>query len=120
MILSLTRQDVRFYLHVICPLLGFGLGGVGRRFSYRERDRNSRRGGKVGISRVGRDFQGVVGTGGNLFSVFAGFHSSVFSTALLGVCEWPALIIESSHHMRAIAQRHPPVQMLVNRHRTTS
>ncbi|MFL6449851.1 MAG: hypothetical protein ACJ746_19535, partial [Bryobacteraceae bacterium] len=55
-------------------------------FSFRERDRGGRRSGKVGISRLLRDFQGVVGTGGNLLLVFAGFHSSVFSTALLLVC----------------------------------
>ena len=44
----------------------------------------SRRGGKVGISRLWRDFQGSVGAGGNLLLVFAGFHAPAFSTALFG------------------------------------
>src|SRR3954462_15165931 len=66
----------------------------------------------------GRDFQGVVGSAGNLLLVFAAFHKSVFSTALLGLCERPPLTVEPPHHMRAVAQRPPPVQMFVNRHPT--
>ena len=86
-------------------------------FSFGERDRGRRRSGKVGISRLLRDFQGVVGTGGNLFLVFAGFHGSAFSTAHLFVCfgEWLAVAIESPHYMRAIAQRHPSVEVFMNR-----
>src|SRR3954453_2979669 len=110
-----------------CPLLltrdlsafGFRLGGVSRLYFALHQTSRSRGGGKVGISHRGRDFQGVVGSGGNLVSVCTGFHSSVFSTALVGLCERPPLAIEPSHHMRAVAQRHPPVQMFVNRHRTT-
>src|SRR5262249_51709105 len=48
----------------------------------RDRSHRCRRGGKVEISRLLRDFQGSVGAGENLFSVFAGFHAPVFSMAL--------------------------------------
>src|SRR3954471_23213085 len=89
-----------------CPLLltrdlsafGFGLGGVSRLYFALHQTSRSRGGGKVGISHRGRDFQGVVGSGGNLVSVCTGFHSSVFSTALVGLCERPPLAIEPPHH----------------------
>jgi hypothetical protein len=62
-----------------------------------------------------------VGNGGNLLLVFAAFHNSVFSTALwLGLFgEWPALAVKARDHMRAIAQRHPSVEVFMNRDRTT-
>jgi len=49
--------------------------------------------------------------------VFAAFHTSVFSTALLFVpfAQWPSLAVEAPYHMRAVAQRHSPVEMFVNR-----
>ena len=107
---------------MICPLLSFGLGGVSRLvFSFTHASRGRRRGGKVGISRVMRDFQGAVGTGGNLLLVFAGFHSSVFSTALLwvGFHEWPPLPIEAPHHVRPLAQRHASIEMFMDGNRAT-
>src|SRR5271165_5627483 len=52
--------------------LGFGFGLC---FSLGENRSRSRRGGKVGISRFGRDFQGSVGAGENLSLVFHGFHA---------------------------------------------
>jgi hypothetical protein len=39
-------------------------------------------GGNVGISRVLRDFQGTVGSVGNLLPVFHAFHGPGISTAL--------------------------------------
>jgi len=60
-------------------LVGFGFGLC---FGFGQNRSRSRRGGKVGISRSGRDFQGSVGAGGNLLLVFAGSHAPAFSTAL--------------------------------------
>jgi len=57
-----------------------------------------------------RDFQGAVGTEGNLPLVFRGFHGPAFSTALR-VCR------EAAHHMRPVADGEVPVQMLVDGHR---
>src|ERR1035438_4483663 len=63
-------------------LVGFGFGLC---FGFAQNRSRSRRGGKVGIPRLLRDFQGSVEAGGNLLLVFAGFHAPAFSTALLGV-----------------------------------
>ena len=62
------------------------------------------------------DFQGAVGTVGNLLLVFHGFHGPAFSTALrrrswLG--GW-----EATDHVRAVADRHGAVQVLMDGHRT--
>src|SRR5438270_13168418 len=83
----------------------FGLGGVSRVWLSFTRTNRSRCGGKVGISRVGRDSQGGVGSGGNLRLVFAGFHTSGFSTALLFAKfrEWPLLVIEPPDNVRSVA-----------------
>src|ERR1051325_11195810 len=75
-----------------------------------------RRGGKVGISRLLRDFQGSVGAGENLLSVFAGFHAPVFSTALRFRFDVQRLAVAAvpSHQMRAEANRDGPVQVLMD------
>src|SRR6202040_3007808 len=91
---------------VSCSLLpDFGFG-----------KRSRRRGGKVGISRGGRDFQGTVGDVENLSLVFDGFHGPVFPTALFrgGLLERTSAGIESADHMRAVADRYGPVQVFVN------
>src|ERR1035437_894005 len=93
----------------LCFCLGRFLGDDNRR----------RRGGKVGISRLWRDFQRSVGGGGNLLLVFAGFHAPVFSTALF--CDWMdqlfSLTVEATHHVRAEPDRDVAIQVLVDRHR---
>jgi hypothetical protein len=69
----------------------------------------------VGIARCRRDFQGRVGTGGNLGLVFAGFHAPAFSTALFGVNRF-TVRSESSHYMGAESYRYTSIQMFVDRH----
>src|SRR5207244_12654199 len=79
----------------------------------------SRRGGKVGISRLWRDFQGSVGAGENLLLVFAGFHAPAFSTALRGRTPARQLFSRaavSSHHVRTEPDRHGFIQMFVDGH----
>ena len=96
--------------------LGFGFGFC---FGFGQNRNRRRRGGKVGISRFVRDFQGSVGAGGNLFLVFAGFHAPAFSTALFG---WytaqllPAAAI-APHYVRAVADGDGFVQVFVDRYR---
>src|ERR1700692_1215487 len=83
-------------------------------FGFRKRSR--RRGGKVGISRGGRDFQGTVGAVGNLVLFFHGFHGPAFSTALFGggLLKRMSTTVEPADHMRAVADRHGSVQVFVN------
>ena len=78
-----------------------------------------RRGGKVGISRLLRDFQGSVGAGGNLLLVFTGFHAPVFSTALSFdlVGERLTAAVVTANHMGAVPDGHRSLQVLMHRHR---
>jgi hypothetical protein len=79
---------------VICPLCetkrcghqaaAFLVLGLAFAFLFLQNRSRRRRGGKVGISRFPRDFQGSVGAGENLLLVFAGFHAPAFSTRSLG------------------------------------
>ena len=84
--------------------------------------RRSRRGGKVGISRLWRDFQGSVGAGGNLLLVFAGFHAPAFSTALrwFGVIQFLSAVVKVPHYVWSEADRNRPVQVLMDCYRTSS
>ena len=85
----------------------------------RENRSRSRRGGKVGISRFGRDFQGSVGAGENLLLVFHGFHAPAFSTAL-GVAftdQRHSLTVEPPHHVGAVTDRNRLIQVLMDRYR---
>jgi len=95
-------------------LLGFGFG-----FCLWEGRSRYRRGGKVGISRLLRDFQGSVGAGENLLLVFPGFHAPVFSTALANGrgAEWAAIRIIVPDDVRSEPDRHRFVKMLVDRYR---
>src|SRR5712692_4611764 len=99
------------------PLGGLGVGfGL---WSCDDRTRR-RRGGKVEISRLVRDFQGSVGAGENLLLVFAGFHAPAFSTALFRVC-WDQLVsfpVKTAHHVRPVTDRDRRIQMLVDGYRT--
>src|SRR3982751_2762976 len=72
-----------------------------------------RRSGKVGISRVGRDFQGRVGAGGNLILVFAGFQAPAFSTALLRL-SCPATRAPVGYEVRAVSHGDLSVQMFMH------
>ena len=97
-------------------LVGFGFGLC---FGFGQNRSRSRRGGKVGISRSGRDFQGSVGAGENLLLVLAGFHAPAFSTALLG---WRAdqlvsRAAKTSYDVRAVADRDRSIQVFVNGYR---
>ena len=65
-----------------------------------------------------RDFQGAVGTGENLLLVFNGFHGPAFSTALRLFADGPAGSRVAAEHVRSIPDRHRPIQMLMNGHRT--
>ena len=96
--------------------LGFGFGLC---FSLRQNKSRSRRGGKVGISRFVRDFQGSVGAGENLLLVFAGFHAPAFSTALFStwVDEPFSLAVIAPHHVGTEPDRDVAVQVLVDRYR---
>src|ERR1700685_2497526 len=93
-------------------LWGFGFGLCFGLWQNRSR---SRRGGKVGISRLWRDFQGSVGAGGNLLLVFAGLHAPAFSTALLcrGRAEFLTVAVELSHYVRPVTDRHRLVEVFV-------
>ena len=87
-----------------------------------EEERNrSRSGGKVGIPPGLRDFQGTVGTVGNRFVVFHGFHGPAFSTALRELFRAGRARLAggrvAAHHVRPIADRHVPIQMLMDGHR---
>src|SRR5690349_11068764 len=84
--------------------------------------RPRRRGGKVGISRFSRDFQGSVGAGGNLLLVFTGFHTPAFSTALFWtwVEQRRSLTVEAPHHVWAEPDGDVPIQVLVDRYRAPS
>src|SRR5579871_6120285 len=100
--------------------LGFGFGCC---LGLRENSRRRRRGGKVGISRLRRDFQGSVGDGGNLILVFAGFHAPAFSTAFLEFClslcprQFFSRAAVPPHHVWAEADRYGFIQVLVDHHR---
>src|SRR5674476_679816 len=97
-------------------LVGFGFGLC---FGLAQNRSRSRRGGKVGILRFLRDFQGSVGAGGNLLLVFAGFHAPAFSTALFG-CRADQLFSGgaiTSYDVRAEADRDGSVQVLVDHYR---
>src|ERR1700704_1093134 len=100
-------------------LLGFGFGLC---FSFRQNRSRCRRGGKVGISRLRRDFQGSVGAGENLFLVFAGFHAPAFSTALLRcrTDQFFSCAAIPPYYMRAEADRDDTVQMLMDHYRASS
>ena len=80
------------------------------------------RGGKVGISRRLRDFQGSVGSGGNPLLVFTGFHAPVFSTASWfgRADELRSRPVKPPYDMRSEPDRHRLIQMLVDRDRATS
>jgi hypothetical protein len=76
----------------------------------------------VGIPPGLRDFQGTVGTGENLLLVFHGFHGPAFSTALRelfrdGWTDLPGSRV-STDDVWPIADRHVPIQMLMDGHRT--
>ena len=64
-----------------------------------------------------RDFQGAVGTVGNLLLVFHGFHGPVFSTALRFRC-LPGRR-KSADHVGAVADRHIAVQVFMDGDRTS-
>lgn len=74
--------------------------------------RGRRHGGNVGIWRLRRDFQGGVGSGGNLLLVFAGFHASAFSTALRAdvFVQWPSAAPRSHAFRNVTKPRHPGVR----------
>src|ERR1039458_3288560 len=99
-------------------LVGFGFGLC---FGFGQNRSRSRRGGKVGISRSWRDFQGSVGARGNLLLVFAGFYAPAFSTALFG---WRAdqlfsRAAKTSYDVRAVADRDGSIQVFVDRYRAS-
>src|SRR4029077_12786911 len=91
-------------------LVGFWFGLC---FGFAQNRSRSRRGGKVGISRFGRDFQGSVGAGGNLLLVFAGPHAPAFSTALFGgfADQLFARAAITAHHVRPVADRDGFIQV---------
>ncbi len=95
--------------------LGFSFGLC---FGFRWDRGRSRRGGKVGISRFVRDFQGSEGTGENLFLVCPGFPAPVFSTALLGfrVVLFFSRAAVVSHHVRAVADRDAFIRLFMDRY----
>src|SRR6478609_5802021 len=98
-------------------LVGFWFGLC---FSFGQNRSRSRRGGKVGISRLRRDFQGSVGAGGNLLLVFAGFHAPAFSTALFG-CLADQLLARAAiapHYMRPVTDRDGFIQVFMDRYGT--
>ena len=97
-------------------LAGFRFGLC---FSFGGNKSRRRRGGKVGISRLRRDFQGNVGAGENLLSVFAGFLAPAFSTALFG-CRADQLFSGAAiapYYGWPVADRNGLVQVLVDRDR---
>ena len=73
----------------------------------------------MGIPLFVRDFQGSVGSGGNLGLVFAGFHTPAFSTALFrgGADQFRSLIVKAPDDMGTVANRDRFVQMFMDRHR---
>src|SRR5579863_883062 len=84
-------------------------------FGFRKRSR--RRGGKVEISRGGRDLQGTVGAVGNLGLVFHGFSTALLGGGLLkrmSTAVEPKTHVEPADHMRAVVDRHGSVQVFVN------
>src|ERR1035441_5481601 len=85
-------------------LVGFGFGLC---FGFGQNRSRSRRGGKVGISRLRRDFQGSVGAGENLLLVFAGFQAPAFSTALFGrrADQLFSRAAVTPHYVRAVTDR---------------
>src|SRR5713226_1186412 len=99
-------------------LVGFWFGLC---FGFAQNRSRGRRGGKVGISRFGRDFQGSVGAGGNLLLVFAGFHAPALSTALFGgfADQLFARAAIAPHYMRSVADRDGFIQVFMNRDRTS-
>src|SRR6266852_4049176 len=99
-------------------LVGFWFGLC---FCFAQNRSRGRRGGKVGISRFGRDFQGSVGAGGNLLLVFAGFHAPAFSTALFGgfADQLFARAAIAPYYMRSVADRDGFIQAFMNRDRTS-
>src|SRR5216684_550099 len=78
-------------------LVGFWFGLC---FGFAQNRSRGRRGGKVGISRFGRDFQGSVGAGGNLLLLFA--RAAI-----------------APHYMRSVADRDGFIQVFMNRDRTS-
>src|SRR6266436_1001471 len=99
-------------------LVGFWFGLC---FGFAQNRSRSRRGGKVGISRFGRDFQGSVGVGGNLLLVFAGSHAPAFSTALFGgfADQLFARAAITAHHVRPVADRDGFIQVFMDRYRAS-
>src|ERR1019366_389423 len=99
-------------------LVGFGFGLC---FGFGQNRSRSRRGGKVGISRLRRDFQGSVGASGNLLLVFTGFHAPAFSTALFGrrADQFFSRAAVASYHVRAIADRDGSIQVFADRYRAS-
>src|SRR6266849_1754001 len=99
-------------------LVGFWFGLC---FGFAQNRSRSRRGGKVGISRFGRDFQGSVGAGGNLLLVFAGSHAPAFSTALFGgfADQLFARAAITAHHVRPVADRDGFIQVFMDRYRAS-
>ena len=63
------------------------------------------------------DFQGAVGTVGNLLLVFHGLHGPAFSTALR-FC-WLVIGVIAADHVRSVADRHGRVQVLMDGNRAT-
>jgi hypothetical protein len=75
----------------------------------------------VGIPGFG-DFQGAVGTVGNLGLVFHRFHGPVFCTALRFRFGWGgglSIRAVAAHHVRAESDGYGRIQMLVNGHGTS-
>ena len=75
----------------------------------------------MGIPPLLRDFQGRVEAGENLLLVFAGFHAPAFSTALAVARLRPRLtqLIESAHHVGAVADRDLPIQVFMDGYRAS-
>jgi len=78
----------------------------------------------VGIPLLLRDFQGTVGTVGNRFVVFHGLHRPAFSTALralvgAGLAQLAGGRV-AADHVRAIPDRHRPIQMFMDSDRAAS
>ena len=77
----------------------------------------------MGIPPWLRDFQGAVGTVGNRFVVFHRPHGPAFSTALRDVVRAGLASLArarvAADDMWTIADRHVPIQMLMDRHRAT-
>ena len=78
----------------------------------------------MGIPLLLRDFQGTVGTVGNRFVVFHGLHRPAFSTALralvgAGLAQLAGGRV-AADHVRAIPDRHRPIQMFMDSDRAAS